>query len=280
MPNGNGSPMTFIDIIDAKDIDTRNKMANTTDTMTPLVLDNLQLLATASKQPCCTAKKSDTPYPLQRINKLKTGLENYTIRACIIKKKQIGCQAVGVNLLDDSGKICTFINHEQVDKFSPLLKVNNVYHISQVQICKCKDQFKLVFTNNTTVKQYVEQCAELTNVSQECFDFVLISLLEKYKEKQVVDILCIVADIIDTVPIVKGTGNGMSTRCCLIVVDMSGYKVQIMLWGHMAMDFSAPIGSVIAFKSAQVNLFDGRTLSASEWRPMAVNLDFLTAHAL
>ncbi|KAJ2823733.1 Replication factor A protein 1 [Coemansia sp. 'formosensis'] len=61
---------------------------------------------------------------------------------------------------------------------------------------------------------------------------------------------------------------------------MSGYKVRITLWGHMAMDFGAPIGSVIAFKGAQVNSFDGRTLSASERRLMAVNPDFPTAHAL
>ncbi|KAJ2827121.1 Replication factor A protein 1 [Coemansia sp. 'formosensis'] len=242
--------MTFIDIIDARDIDAHNETANTTDMMTSSALDSLQQPAAVSKQPCHTAKKSDTPYPLQRINELKLGMKNYTLCACIIKKKQIECQTAAVNLLDDSGKICAFINHEQVDKFSPLLEVDNVYHISLAQICKRKDQFKLVFTDDTTVKQYVEQCAEPTDVSQEHFDFISISLLEKYKEKQAVDILCIVADIIDAVLIVKGTGNGMSTRRCLMVVDMSGYKVQIMLWGHMAMDFSAPIGSVIAFKSA------------------------------
>ncbi|KAJ2825314.1 Replication factor A protein 1, partial [Coemansia sp. 'formosensis'] len=280
MLNVNGSPMTFIDIINAKDIDAHNETANKTNTTTPSVLDSPQQPATASKQPRCTAKKSDMPYPLQRIHELKTGMKNYTLRARVIKKKHIGCQAVAVNLFDDSGKICVFINYEQVDKFSPLLEVDNVYHISQVQICKCKDQFKLVFTDNTTVEQYVEQCAELTDVSQECFDFISISLLEKYKEKQAVDIVCIVADIIDTVPIVKGTGNGMSTRRHLMVVDMSGYKVWITLWGHMVMGFSAPIRSVIAFKGALVNSFDGRTLSASEWRLMAVNPDFPTAHAL
>ncbi|KAJ2812821.1 Replication factor A protein 1 [Coemansia furcata] len=272
--------MAFIDIIDAKDVGAHNEMANTTDTMTPSVQDSPQQPAATSKQPRHIARKSDMPYPLRRINELKPGLKNYTIRACIIKKKHIGCQSVAVNLLDDSGKICAFINHEQVDKFSPLLKVDNVYHISQAQICKRKDQFKLVFTDNTTVEQYVEQCTELTDMSQECFDFISISLLEKYKEKQAVDILWIVADIIDAVPIVKGTGNGMSTRRSLMVVDMSGYKVRITLWGHMAMDFSAPIGSVIAFKGARVNSFDGRTLSASEWRLMVVNPDFPTAHAL
>ncbi|KAJ2838790.1 Replication factor A protein 1 [Coemansia sp. 'formosensis'] len=280
MPNINGSPMTFIDIIDAKDIDARNETANTTDMTTSSVLDSPQQPAAVSKQPRHTAKKSDTPYPLRRINELKLGMKNYTLCAHVIKKKQTKCQTVAVNLLDNSGTICAFINHEQVDKFSPLLEVDNVYHISLAQICKRKDQFKLVFTDNTTVEQYVEQCAELTDMSQECFDFILISLLEKYKEKQAVDILCIVADIIDAVPIVKGTGNSMSTRRCLMVVDMLGYKVRITLWGHMAMDFSAPIGSVIAFKSARVNSFDGRTLSASEWRPMAVNPNIPAAHAL
>ncbi|KAJ2825441.1 Replication factor A protein 1 [Coemansia furcata] len=255
-------------------------MATTTDMMTPSVLDSPQQPAVASKQPRRNSKISDTPYPLRRINELKTGLKNYTIRACVIKKKQIECQLVAVNLLDDSSKICAFINHEQVDKFSPLLEVANVYHISQAQICKRKDQFKLVFTDNTTVEQYVEQCTEPTDVPQERFDIISISLLEKYKEKQAVDILCIVVDIIDAIPIVKGTGNGMSTRRHLMAVDMSGYKVGITLWGHMAMDFSAPIGSVIAFKGTQVNSFDGRTLSASEWRLMVVNPDFPTAHAL
>ncbi|KAJ2827965.1 Replication factor A protein 1 [Coemansia sp. 'formosensis'] len=280
MPTANGSPMTFIDIIDAKDIDACNEMANTTDTTTSSVQDSPQQLAATSKQPRCTAKKSDMPYLLRRINKLKPGMKNYMIHACVIKKKQTKCQTVAVNLLNNSSMICTFINHEQVDKFSPLLEVDNVYQISQVQICKCKDQFKLVFTDNTTVEQYVKQCAKPTNVSQECFDFTLISLLKKYKEKQAVDILCIVADIIDAVPIVKGTGNGMSTRRHLMVVDMSGYKVWIMLWGHMVMDFSAPIRSVIAFKGAQVNSFDGCTLSAMEQRLMAVNPNFPTAHAL
>ncbi|KAJ2824412.1 Replication factor A protein 1 [Coemansia furcata] len=185
--------------------------------------------------------------------------------------------AMTPSVLDSPQQLAATSKHEQV---SPLLKVNNVYHINQAQICKRKDQFKLVFTDNTTVEQYVEQCAELTDVSQECFDFISISLLEKYKEKQAVDILCIVADIIDAVPIVKGTGNGMSTRCRLMVVDKTGYKVRITLWGEMAMNFIAPVGSVIAFKGALVNSFDDRSLSASERRLMAVNPDFPTAHAL
>ncbi|KAJ2825326.1 60S acidic ribosomal protein P1 [Coemansia furcata] len=158
--------MTFIDIIDAKDIDAHNETASEMDATTSSVLDSLQQPAIASKLPRCTAKKLDTPYLLRRINELKPGMKNYTIRAHVIKKKQIECQIVAINLLDDSGRICAFINYEQVDKFSQLLKVDNVYHISQAQICKQNNQFKLVFTDNTTVEEYVEQCAELTDVSQ------------------------------------------------------------------------------------------------------------------
>ncbi|KAJ1911769.1 Replication factor A protein 1 [Coemansia sp. S17] len=223
-----------------------------------------------------SAKRTGTPYTLKQISKLNYGVKNYTIRARITKKTSIDCQAFAVNLHDDSGDIRAFIYAEQVDEFFPLLEVGNVYHISLAQIRRRNNQLELVINDKTTVERY----DELTDVSRGDFDFVPIALLTENKVNNKVDILCVVKDVIDASPITTGTGKDKRVRRSLLVIDSSGYEVRITLWGSMATDFKCPVGSIVAFKGALIKDYGGRTLSASEYKPMVVNPDIPEAHTL
>ncbi|KAJ2754379.1 Replication factor A protein 1 [Coemansia pectinata] len=229
------------------------------------------------------AKKTGTPYTLWQIADLNLKASKFTIRACIVQKSSMDEQTFAINLLDDSGEICAFISTEQAPGLVFPIAVGSVYDISLAQVRKplstqSTSLYELIFTDKTTVEQCAEQHDRLTDISLEHLDFTAIAYLVRYQENQLVDILGAVKQSMKVYPIT--TRFCKTTKRDLLVVDMSGYEVCITLWGDMAENYSAPDGSIVAFKGAIVKDYGGRTLSASEWRLMAVNPDIPAAHAL
>ncbi|KAJ2013507.1 Replication factor A protein 1 [Coemansia sp. RSA 2531] len=260
----------FIDICDTQVIGTQGIVLSV-----PEEEQQEQELAEMTKpQQCPTAKKTGMPYTLWQIGELNLKARQFTIYAHVVKKTNMDDQTFAVNLLDDSGLISTFISTAQAPVFYSLLVVGSIYDISLAQVCKplsshCKNLYKLIFTNKTT---------ELTDVLHIQFDFTMIAYLIRYQENQLVNILGAIKQNMKTYPI--STHFHKMTNCDLLVVDMSGYKVCITLWSDMAENYSAPDRSIITFKGAIVKDYGGQTLTASEWRLMAVNPDIPVAHTL
>ncbi|KAJ2884766.1 Replication factor A protein 1 [Coemansia aciculifera] len=275
-----GKPsLMFIDICDAQVIGTQGVILSAPEEEQ----QGQEPAETTKPQRRPAAKKTDTSYTLWRISELNLKASKFTIRACIVQKYSMDEQTFAVNLLDDSGEISAFISTEQAPGLVSLIVVGGVYDISLAQVRKplsaqSTKPYELVFTNKTTVKQCTEQHVKLTDVSLEHFDFTAIAYLFRYQENQLVDVLGAVKQSMKIYP--TTTRFRKTTKRDLLVVDMSGYEVRITLWGDMAENYSAPDGSIVAFKGAIVKDYGGRTLSASEWRLMAVNPDIPAAHAL
>ena len=70
------------------------------------------------------------------------------------------------------------------------------------------------------------------------------------------------------------------TKRELILVDRSGYSVQMTIWGRQAQEFSAPPETVIAVKGAKVSDFGGRSLSLFSSSMMQIDPDIEEAHTL
>jgi len=70
------------------------------------------------------------------------------------------------------------------------------------------------------------------------------------------------------------------TKRELIIVDRSGYSVQMTIWGRQAQEFSSPPESIIAVKGAKVSDFNGRSLSLFSSSMMQIDPDLEEAHSL
>ena len=70
------------------------------------------------------------------------------------------------------------------------------------------------------------------------------------------------------------------TKRELILVDRSGYSVQMTIWGRQAQEFSAPPESIIAAKGVKVSDFNGRSLSLFSSSMMQIDPDIEEAHTL
>ncbi|KAJ2840042.1 Replication factor A protein 1 [Coemansia sp. 'formosensis'] len=163
-----------------------------------------------------------------------------------------------------------------VGKFFALLEVGKMYEISGAKTRTHTKQLELVFDKDTTVKEYVD----LVDVPQEEFSFTQIALLLKCQVEHIVDILSALKEVWNCTQITTIVDQQKTTKRDLLLVDMSDYKVRITLWGDMAKNFSASVGSILAFKGAKVKSYGGCTLSASESRLMVVNPNIPAAHSL
>ncbi|KAJ2838203.1 Replication factor A protein 1 [Coemansia sp. 'formosensis'] len=163
-----------------------------------------------------------------------------------------------------------------VGKFFALLKVGKIYEVSRAQTWTHMKQLELIFDKDTTVKEYVD----LVDVPQVEFSFTQIALLLECQVEHDVDILSALKEVWNSSQITTIADQRKTTKCDLLLVDMSGYEACIMLWGDTAKNFNASVGSILAFKGAKVKGYGGRTLSASESRLMVVNPDIPAAHSL
>ncbi|KAJ2064678.1 Replication factor A protein 1 [Coemansia sp. S146] len=137
-------------------------------------------------------------------------------------------------------------------------------------------EFELVFIKDTTVVP----CIEETNLPAEQFNFVKFASLADTEKGQVIDVLCAIKNTGDTSELLGGASYDKKTMRKLAIVDKSGFEVQATLLKGAAKTFSAPIGSVVAFKGIQVGYFNGRILSLTRTGSMIVNPDFDTAKTL
>ncbi|KAJ2064875.1 Replication factor A protein 1 [Coemansia sp. S146] len=167
-----------------------------------------------------------------------------------------------MTLLDASGNIRVTVFSLQAGRFFPLLESGKVYYIRGAQLCKAawtytnvNHKFELVFTKDTTVTP----CMEETNLPQEQFNFVKLTSLADTEKDQVVDVLCAIKSTVDTSELLGGGSYDKKTMHRLVIVDKSGFEVQSTLWKDATKTFSAPIGSVVAFK-VNANFDKAKTL--------------------
>jgi replication factor A1 len=94
------------------------------------------------------------------------------------------------------------------------------------------------------------------------------------------DVIGILKEVGETSEITSKTTQKAITKRELVLVDRSGYSVQLTIWSRSASEFSAPPSSVIAVKGVKVSDFNGRSLSLFSSSMMLIDPDIDEAHTL
>ncbi|KAK2762830.1 Replication factor A protein 1 [Arachnomyces sp. PD_36] len=189
-----------------------------------------------------------------------------------------------VNLLDDSGEIRATGFNDQCDALYPLFEEGGVYYITspcRVQIAKkqftnLNNDYELTFEKDTVVEKAEEQ----SDVPQVRFNFTTIGDLEHVEKDTTIDVVGLLTDVGDIAPIFSKTTKKSYDKRELSLVDHTGYKVRLTIWGATATGFDAQPESVVAFKGVKVSDFGGRSLSLLSSGTMTVDPDIEEAHKL
>lgn len=124
------------------------------------------------------------------------------------------------------------------------------------------------------------QCNETIGLPQARFNFIEIGRLSEVEKDATVDVIGILKEVGEPSEITSRTTQKAVTKRELILVDRSGYSVQMTIWGRQAQEFSATPDTVIAVKGAKVSDFNGRSLSLFSSSMMQVDPDIEEAHTL
>lgn len=104
--------------------------------------------------------------------------------------------------------------------------------------------------------------------------------MNEVEKDATVDVLGVLKDVSECSEITSRTTQKSVTKRELVLVDRSGYSVQMTIWGRQAQEFSAPAEVVIAAKGVKVSDFGGRSLSLISGSMMQIDPDLEEAHTL
>ncbi|EPX75071.1 DNA replication factor A subunit Ssb1 [Schizosaccharomyces octosporus yFS286] len=227
-------------------------------------------------------------YPIEGLSPYQN---KWTIRARVTNKSDIKHwhnqrgegKLFSVNLLDESGEIRATGFNDQVDAFYDILHEGQVYYISRCRVNIAKKQFtnvqneyELMFERDTEIKKAEDQSA----VPVARFSFVSLQEVGNVAKDAVIDVIGVLQSIGPVQQITsRATSRGFDKRD-ITVVDQTGFEMRITLWGKLAIEFSAPEESVLAFKGVKVNDFQGRSLSMLTSSTMSTDPDIQESHLL
>ena len=159
-----------------------------------------------------------------------------------------------------------------------------MYYISspcQVKIANKKfsnlpHDYELTFERDTVVEKAEDQ----ESAPKVKYNFTDLQALQNVEKDATIDTIAVLKQVDETSQIVsKSTGKPYDKRD-LSIVDQSGYKVRLTIWGNAATSFDTQEGSVIAFKGVKVSDFNGKSLSLLSSGSMAPNPQMDEAYRL
>ncbi|KAI0295475.1 replication factor-a protein [Russula brevipes] len=205
--------------------------------------------------------------PIYPIVALTPYQNNWRIKARVVQKSEIRHYSnqrgegrfFSVTLMDDSGEIKATIWNAMVDELCEKLQEHRVYFVSKA---------RLSLDRGTDI----EECHDV-DVPVIRYNFTNIKGLQEYQAEAVCDVIVAVKDVGDLAEITT-RNNKTTQKRDLTVVDDTEFSIRLTLWGKQAEQFSAPLGTVIAFKGVRVSEFNGNSGS------IVINPDIQEAHFL
>ena len=211
------------------------------------------------------------------ISQLNMYQNRWTIKARVTSKSDIkqwsNSKGEGslfsVELLDSTSDIkCTFFR-EAVDKFHPMLEVDQVYTFSggrlkaaNLQYNNCKSSFEITFDQNSEI------CKEddTGEIMQQSYSFIPIASLENTEAGKAVDIVGVVKSVGEPAELTSKKTQKQLTKCDIVIGDDSGADVSVAIWGERAKRAPMEFGGnpIVALRRAKVSDYGGKTLSASD----------------
>ena len=218
--------------------------------------------------------------PITPIAELKV-CENWLVQGAVTFKSDIRKYGSGdgqyfsFNVSDESGEIRITAFNKEVDSFFSRVEKGSVYHISKATLktankkfSTVKNEYEIILKNSSTVVF----CDNITINPQLHFDFIPISELENRNPKDIIDVIGVCITVEEVSQLTTKAGREVSKRE-LNLMDSSGKRVRVTLWGEQAETFNGTSQPIVAVKAACLSGYGGRSLSASFSSTIIVNPD-------
>lgn len=197
---------------------------------------------------------------------------SWTIRGRIVKKSELKRfksanregSVFNVVIKDETRAIQGSFFNEMASRFFGALREGGMYAFSDGEI-KIAGRFNC--TDNKYEINFNEKCAirEVANdtaIASFHFNLVPIEEISKKNENEVFDVLAIVEDpgTIKEVNLKNGSATDKKT---LGLVDHTGYKVDLTIWGQAAHECTLEADAIAIFQDVRVKDYNGKSLSFS-----------------
>lgn len=236
-------------------------------------------------------KKPRDDRPVNPIESLSPYQNNWTIKGRVSYKGDIRTwsnskgegKLFNVNFLDESDEIRATAFNEMAEKFANLLDEGKVYYISKARIQQSKPKFSHLshpYELSLDRDTEITECYDTSDVPKLNFNFSKLSLIQSLDKDAVIDVIGVINQVNDVFQITaKSTGKPFNRRN-ITVVDDTNFAIDVGLWNATAVDFSIPVGSVVALKGVKVQDFGGRSLSLTHSGSIMSNPDIPEAYQL
>lgn len=236
-------------------------------------------------------KKSRDDRPVNPIESLSPYQNNWTIKGRVSYKGDIRTwsnskgegKLFNVNFLDESDEIRATAFNEMADKFATLLEEGKVYYVTKARIQQSKPKFSHLshpYELSLDRDTEITECFDASDVPKIHFSFSKLDAVQNLEKDSIIDVIGVINTVNDVFQITaKSTGKPFNRRN-ITLVDDSNFAIDVGLWNATALDFSIPVGSVVALKGVKVQDFGGRSLSLTHAGSIISNPDIPEAYQL
>ena len=171
------------------------------------------------------------------------------------------CLLLTLDLIDKNGfQMQAAIYDDSIEKFSPILKVGNIYYIkggyakfNDKRYTHIKTDYKLIFDFNTQIMEIDKNLDKIFDKTEEILNITKFVDLSNCKQNEIINCL---GYILQTFPVVtKSSRIGNVLMRKLILCDSSMFKVQLTMWNKFT-ELDLNQGNIILLKSIRVGNYN------------------------
>nr|XP_018902956.1 PREDICTED: replication protein A 70 kDa DNA-binding subunit [Bemisia tabaci] len=190
-----------------------------------------------------------------------------------------------VDLIDDTGEIRATAFNAECDKFYDMLEMNKVYLISKCALkpankkfSSLSHDFEMSFTRETVIVPCEEEDESIPAIS---YNFIPLNKIPEKEPNTIVDAIGICVSASDVQNLVARTTQRELQKRDVSIVDQTGTRVDITLWGTQAVEFDPTDEPIVAVKGGRVTEYSGsRSIGLLGSSSLVLNPDIPEAHQL
>lgn len=220
-----------------------------------------------------TDERSSTDVLYTEIANLHFLDRSWSIRGRVIKKNERRFyknatregSVFSILIKDETRAIQANFFNEVAEKYYNFLKEGRMYSFTDGEIKTSgrynttDNKFEIIFNEKSVIREIPDDPA----ISNYYFNFVTIQEITRRSENDTFDVIAIIEEVGPSREMNLKNGTKSEKRS-IQLVDQTGYKIELNLWGDQARDFRLETDSIAIFHDVRVKEFNGgKSLSTS-----------------